>query len=678
MKHHQLTTAQAKEVLRQMIMSREGDRRSGIYVRQGKSGFHVSSAGHEAIAAVALNLTAEDYIVPYYRDRALVQAVGFPIIEFARDLLAKGTGFSRGRSMTGHWTLREKNIFSHASPTGAQCLPAAGMAWAMQLRRQSAVAICGIGEAATREGEFYEAVCFAIERKLPVVFLVMDNKYGISTKTESMMPFRLDVFDKNIFVHVNGSDAEDVYEKSAAAIAKARHGDGATILWCSVDRLDSHTSSDDQRVYRSEKELSCLVDPIQLLADKLIARLELTATELEQMNSQAAAEIEAVYQQAANESAPAADSLMTNLYSTKIDAYPPLKLSTKINEAAAVNLVGVAAKETTKTNADDSSMRMVDAINQTLRAGLAKNSEMIIFGEDVADPKGGVFNLTKGLSTEFPLQVFNSPLSEATIVGAGVGMAAARMRPVFEIQYCDFITPALNQLFNQVATLRWRSNGDWSCPLVLYTTYGAYLPGGALWHSQSNESMIAHIPGIRIAIPSNAQDAAGLFWSALHDDDPSLIFVPKHLLFKRYQIDKCAAIPFGKGAIRCAGTDVTVVTWGNCVELVEQAEQELKANNISVEIIDLRTIVPCDWQLIEQSVKKTGRLVVVHEDSRTAGFGGTIISEITCNAERFYWLNSPPQLVAGEDVHIGFNPVLEYASLPSVQAIIAAVQQTME
>jgi len=643
----------ALDILRQMLLSREGDRRCGILLRQGHAPFSLSSAGHEAVAAMAYHLNADDYIVQYYRDRALLQARGYPLIEFARDFLAKGTHTTAGRSMVVHWTYHKLNILSHSSPTCSQCLPATGVAWSLKLQQKNNVVLCGTGDASTRGGEFYEAVCFAFEKKLPIVFYVADNKYGISTATANMLPFRLNIFAHDIFVKVDGADVFDVYEKSQAAIAKARKNAGPTILWCELDRLDSHSVTDDQRVYRSVDELANLKDPIKIFSAKLIAQGLLTVAEYQNLQTEVEALVEQTYAQALQEAEPDPATVFTHIYGDKISNYPSLKLANEDNEK-----------------------HMVDIINQTLRAGLKDNKNMIIFGEDVADPNGGVFKFTKGLSTDFPKQVFNSPLAEATIIGTAVGMAAVGMRPVFEIQFIDFITPGLNQLFNEAATLRWRSNNDWNCPMVIYSTYGAYLPGVAAWHGQANEALFAHIPGIRVAIPSTVADAAGLFWAAMHDDDVSLILIPKNLMRRRIKVDKVQAIEFGKGIIRRSGSDVTVVTWGNCVVLAQEAADQLP--NMGIEIIDLRTIVPCDWDIIGKSLEKTGRLVVVHEDKLTAGFGGTIISKFTCDKDKFYYLNAPPQLVAGKDVHIPYHFDLEMAVLPQVADIIKAINITME
>jgi 2-oxoisovalerate dehydrogenase E1 component len=302
---------------------------------------------------------------------------------------------------------------------------------------------------------------------------------------------------------------------------------------------------------------------------------------------------------------------------------------------------------------------------------------VIFFGEDIEDPKGGVFKLTEGLSDNYPKQVFNSPLAEATIIGVGVGMGSYGMKPVFEIQFIDFICPAWNQIVTNLSTTRWRTFGEWTTPMVVYAPYGAYLPGGSLWHSQANEGWLAHVPGLRVVVPSTPEDAAGLFWTAMHCDDPVFVLIPKHIFRKRVDVKSVEPVPFGKARTVQEGSDVTLVSWGNTLELAAEASQQL-AGECSVEIIDLRSLVPCDYEAVASSLAKTGRLVVVQEDTRTCGFGQTLVAEMTSAPERFNLFLASPQLVSRGDVHIGFNPIYEYAALPSTEDVVRAIRTTME
>lgn len=645
------------ELLRVMMLSREGDRREGILMRQGKGWFQVPGMGHEAIAAIAYHLRPDDYLFPTYRDRALMLARGMTTREIALDFMARAGSSSDGRNMPAHYSSKKLNVFSVATPTGAQCLPAAGAAWGIKLASDNRVVVCSIGDAATRQGEFYEAVCYAVQEKLPIVFVVEDNQYGISTPTRHMLPMRLHIFDEQIITYVNGRNANEVYEKSGEAIHKARTGGGPTILWCEIDRLSSHTSADDHRVYRPAEEIEAMFerDPIRLFAEQLIAEGVLTQEQYEQMQAEIAQEVDAIYQEVERVPLPDPAHVLEHLYGEPPGSYLPLPLE-------------VESEPTT----------MVAAFNRAFHAAMETFDNIVVFGEDIEDPKGGVFGFTKGLSTKYPDRVRNSPLAEATIVGTAVGLAAMGYRPVFEIQFIDFITPGFHQLVSQIATLRWRSKGEWKCPLVIYSPYGAYLPAGGMWHSQSNDGWWAHTPGLRIAIPSTPEDIVGLFWAAIQDDDPTLLLIPKHIFRVRQPVSAYRAIPFGKAAIRREGSDVTVVAWGNTLELAFQAAEHFAAQGVSLEIIDLRTLVPCDWDTIEQSLAKTGRLVVIHEDNRTCGFGQAILSEMTSVPERFNLLLAPPQLVARYDVHIPFCPELEYAVLPDLPRVIQAIQTTLE
>jgi 2-oxoisovalerate dehydrogenase E1 component len=645
------------DLLRTMMLSREGDRREGILMRQGKGWFQVPGMGHEALAAIAYHLRPDDYLFPTYRDRALMLARGMTTREIALDFMARAGSSSDGRNMPAHYSSRALNVFSVATPTGAQCLPAVGAAWGVKLAGDDRVVVCTIGDAATRQGEFYEAVCHAIQESLPIVFVVEDNQYGISTPTRHMLPMRLQVFNERWVVFVNGRRADEVYEKSGEAIRKARTGGGPTILWCEIDRLSSHTSADDHRVYRPAEEIEAMFerDPIRLLAEQLIAEGALTQAQYEQMQADITREVDAIYQEVERVPLPDPAHVLEHLYGEPPAHYQPLPLA-------------VESEPTT----------MVAAFNRTFHAAMETFDTIVVFGEDIEDPKGGVFGFTKGLSSKYPERVRNSPLAEATIVGTAVGLAAMGYRPVFEIQFIDFITPGFHQLVSQIATLRWRSKGEWRCPLVIYSPYGAYLPAGGMWHSQSNDGWWAHTPGIRVAIPSTPEDIAGLFWAAIQDDDPTLLLIPKHIFRVRMPVQAYRAIPFGKAAIRREGTDVTVVAWGNTLELAFQAAEQFAQQGVSLEIIDPRTLVPFDWETVEQSLAKTGRLVVIHEDNRTCGFGQAIITEMTSVPERFNLLLSPPQLVARYDVHIPFCPELEYAVLPDLARVMRAIQTTLE
>ena len=439
--------------------------------------------------------------------------------------------------------------------------------------------------------------------------------------------------------------------KGGKAIAATRAGGGPCILWCDLDRLSNHTNADDHRVYRSVAEIEALDarDPLDVLSKRLVQEGRLLPEDWSAMRVEIAHEVREAYVRVEREAAPCPGEVERQLFAPA-NATPPVRTG--------------ARAETT----------MLQAVNGTLREALQSDPRILVFGEDVEDPKGGVFGITKGLSHAFPGRVVNSPLAEATIVGTAVGLAATGYRPVFELQFVDFAGPALNQIAAQVANLRWRTKGDWTCPLVLYAPYGAYLPGGGMWHSQSNEGLFANIPGLRIAVPSTPSDAAGLLWAAMHDDDPSLVLLPKHLLRAEAAPSTGEALAWGRGRTVRAGDDVTLVAWGNGVEIAEGAADLLAAGGTDAEVLDLRTLVPCDWDLVIDSVARTGRLVVVQEDARTCGFGQAVVAEVSERA--FASLRAAPILVSRPDVPVPYAPALELAVLPSVEDVVRAVRDT--
>ena len=650
----------ALQWLRTMTLSREGDRREGILFRQGRGWIQVPGAGHETLAVLADCLQKDDFIYPYYRERALALARGVSNYEMALAFFARADSCSAGRLMSSHYSDPDLNIFPSATPTGLQCLPATGTAWAFALQNKSNAVLCCIGDASTRQGEFYEAWCFALQEDLPVVFVVEDNGYGITTLTKNMTPWNIGALAPQRRVVVDGRDAGAVYEAGKLQLERARSGDGPSVLWMEIDRLWSHTASDDHRVYRPQSELDAMParDPIALLKARLIAQGDLTAADWQAEHAEIVASVEADYARAERAPAPT-----RNWGNAEMEAQAR-------GVAAPQSLVHAPHTQSTKT--------ILGALNEALLRRFAAEPKALYFGEDVEDPKGGVFGLTKGLSARFPDRVFNSPLAEATIMGVAAGVSVAGMAPIFEIQFVDFVATALNQLMNNLATLRWRSNDKWRCPGIFFIPCGAYLPAGGPWHSQSNEALFAHIPGVLIACPSTPHDAVALLETAYSLPDPVIFLLPKHLLRRKWEWDVPAAKGFGQATIRLAGEDATIVTWGNGVEVSLAAAAALETENVSVEVLDLRTLVPCDWAAIQASLAVTGRLIVVHEDNETCGFGQAIISRAVTDANFWNQLASRPQLVARPDAHIPFNPDLELAQLPSVEDVKAAVRRTME
>jgi 2-oxoisovalerate dehydrogenase E1 component len=640
-------------LLTTILESRHADLREQNLNRQGKGHFHVSGMGHEGLAAVSIQMEPDDYIVSYYRDRGLVLGRGMTTRQLGLEYFAKRNTGSGGRQMPSHYSNAELHIWSVPTPTGSQLLPACGIAWGIQLDGRKNLVVTTIGDAATRQGDFFEALCFAKERKLPMLFLVEDNGYGISMPTRKNNPLALNVLEPDNWLHIEGQNVQQIYDATAEAFEKIRAGGGPFFFWIKMERLSSHTSSDDQKLYRSAEELQALEksDPLKYWKDQLIQESVITIEEFARLDNEVKERIRTEYAEAEKAEDPSPDELLADVGKS------PAKLSKEILPPG--------------------KYRIGDTVNKTLRVGLEEDPRRVIFGEDIEDPKGGVFRLTQRLSTEFPKQVFNSPLAESTILGVACGLAAYGKRPVFELQFIDFIYPGFNQLVTNISNLRWRSFGNWKCPAVIYAPYGAYLPGGSLWHSQANEAALAHYPGLNVVIPSSPADAAGLLWSAMHGEDPVIFLIPKHLLWAEHEYSEpIRAVPLGEAHQLRDGSDVTLVAWGNAVEKSLEALQKID-NEISVELIDLRSVVPWDKAAIEESVRKTHRLVVVQEDTENCSVGQMIISHIASVPNLWNGMISPPILVSKANVMIGYNPIYEYAALPDVERIVSAIQRSV-
>ena len=633
-----------------MLESRLGDLREKSQIRQGKGWFQISSGGHEAMAAVGMLLEKDDYCAPYYRDRALVLAKGVTSYDLALIFLGKKDASSGGRQLPGHFSDRSKNIWSHASPVGSHLLPACGIAWGIQLDKKKNVVVASLGEAATRQGDFFEAVCIAKEKKLPVLFIVEDNKLGISTFNRESNPLALGAVNPKEWILADGSDVEEVYTKAAKAISGMRKGKGPAFMWIDMERMDSHSSADDHRNYRGEEELEAILekDPVELFKKRLIDEGVISQEEYDELEKDIKTVVRNEYQRAIKAPDPEPSDTGSHILADEQEPEtPPIELKDKC--------------------------RMLEAVNLTLRAAIEKDKNCIIYGQDVEDPKGGVFKLTAGLSTDFPENVFNAPVAESTIVGLACGLAGYGKRPIFEIQFIDFISPGWNQLVNNLATLRWRSFGDWECPLVIYAPCGAYLPGGAIWHSQTVESMLASIPGIRVVVPSTPEDCANLFWTSIHSSDPVIVLIPKHLMWVEQTVRKQPeALPLGNSRQVKVGDEISVITWGNCLEIVEKAAEVFEEGEL--DILDLRTLAPWDIEAVKHSVQKTGKLLIVQEDTPNCSVGQMILAELVQDQRLWKAMKATPILISRENVQIGLNPIYEYAALPDKERVVEALR----
>jgi len=701
------------DMYRLMYMSRRIDDREILLKRQNKIFFQVSGAGHEALqvgAGLALR-PGYDWFLPYYRDRALCLTLGItPLDMFLQAVGAATDPQSGGRQMPCHWSSRALHVVSTSSSTATQMLHAIGCAEAgryysrhpeaakkakddyrqfhdVEFHGDEVVLAC-IGEGSTSEGEFWEALNTASNQKLPVIFLIEDNGYAISVPVEVNTPggniSRLVANFPNFhFQEIDGTDVEACLRAFQAAAAHCRAGKGPAFVHGHCTRPYSHSLSDDDKLYRSaaERESDALRDPIHRMQMRLLRENILMAEQITALEQQWDQEVIDAGDAALQAPLPAIDSITKHVYSEDIDVTDPRFATEEADEAG-------ARPGKSKSSQGNAPKTMADLINACLHDEMRRDERIILYGEDVADAsresalsevkgKGGVFKLTAGLQTEFGSErVFNSPLAEANIVGRAVGYAARGMKPVVEIQFFDYIWPAMHQIRNEMALMRWRSNGTWVAPAVIRVPIGGYLTGGAIYHSQSGESIFTHIPGLRIAMPSNALDANGLLRTAIRCDDPVMFFEHKRLYRETYGRAPYPgpdfAIPFGKARTVRAGTDITLITYGAVVPRALQAAQLAeRKHDISVEIIDLRTLAPYDWEAIAESVRKTSRVIVAHEDMISRGYGAELAARIA--DELFEDLDAPVKRVAGMDTFVAYQPILEDVILPQPEKILKAI-----
>jgi len=673
--------------LRNMLTSRAIDDREVMMKRQQRIHFQISAAGHEAIqtaAGMALK-PGYDWFFPYYRDRASSMAMGWsPRAQLLQGVGAKADTASGGRQMPSHWSSPELHIVSSSSPTGSHYLHAVGSADAsVRLNPDSdEVSLCSSGEGATSEGEFWESLNIACLGKLPVVYLIQDNQYAISTPVEhqtaggSISRLVRSYPDLHI-IEVDGTDFVASYLAMVEAVQYCRERRGPAFVHAHVTRPYSHSLSDDERHYRSEeeRERDALKDPNRRISELLVEGGVYTASEIEALRREIEKEIADLEQEVLQEELPDPAGILDYLYSPTVDP---------TSDAFAAE----------PQPADPGTQRtMLDAINLTLHEEMRANPHMVVFGEDVADcsrsealpdvkGKGGVFKVTLGLQREFGDQrCFNSTLAEAGIVGRALGMALRGMKPVVEIQFFDYIWPAMMQIRDELCTMRWRSYNGFSCPIVIRVPIGGYLNGGAVYHSQSGEVAFTHIPGLRVVFPSNAQDACGLLRTAIRCDDPVLFLEHKRLYREPYNRNPHPGpdytIPFGKARIAKTGEAITVVTYGALVHKAEQAAAILEAENPdnTVEIIDLRSLSPYDWDAIATSVRKTNRVIVAHEDTLSWGYGAEISARIA--NDLFSSLDAPVGRVAAKDVWVAYHPMLENEILPQTQDLVKELRRVL-
>jgi len=694
------------EAYRLMYMSRRTDDREIILKHQQKIFFQISGAGHEALL-VAAGLTLKsgyDWFFPYYRDRALALALGVtPEAQLLEAVGAATDPASGGRQMPSHWSSPEHHIVSPSSATSTQCLQAVGCAeagryftrhpeaaakhegdyrqWRDVRFHGDEVVYVSLGEGSTSQGEFWESLNTASNEKLPVIFVVEDNGYAISVPVEVNTPGGsisklVHNFPNFYFAEIDGTDIAASFHAFEAAAAHCRAGKGPAFIHGHVIRPYSHSLSDDDKLYRPETErhTDALRDPLSKTQMLLLREGILDADGITRLEKKVDEEVRVAAEHALHAPLPPHHKrdILRHVYSEHYDPTRP-------------QLQSAPAPSSGKQE-----RTMADLINACLKDEMRRDPRIVVFGEDVADcsreryleeglvkGKGGVFKLTAGLQSEFGSdRVFNSPLAEANIVGRAVGMAVRGLKPVVEIQFFDYIWPAMHQLRNELPLMRWRSNGTWACPAVVRVPVGGYLTGGAIYHSQSGESIFTHTPGMRVVFPSNALDANGLLRTAIRCDDPVMFLEHKHLYRgfwgRAVYPGPDYTVPFGKAAVVRPGADLTIVTYGAVVpRAVQAADKAHREHGIETEIIDLRTLNPYDFEAIAESVRKTSKVIVAHEDMLSWGYGAEIAARIS--DELFHDLDAPVRRVAAMDTFVAYQPVLEDVILPQADTVYNAI-----
>jgi 2-oxoisovalerate dehydrogenase E1 component len=689
-----LAPATLASAYRTMYTSRRIDDKELVLKRQNRVYFQISGAGHEAVlVAAGLQLRpGYDWFFAYYRDRALALQLGItPYDQLLSAVAAKDDPSSGGRQMPSHWSNPKLHIFSRSSATGTQFLQAIGAAEAGQRYsmikeiedraahfKHDEIVYVSAGDGTTSEGEFWESLNTASNLKLPVLYLIEDNGYAISVPVEVQtaggnISRLVSSFPDFYIEECDGTDMLASYEAIGRAIEYVRERRGPALIHAHVIRPYSHSQSDDETLYRpaEERAIDASRDPIKRLGDLLIQENILTEEELQKIRDDVDAEIGEAAERALAMPQPPKESATLYVYSPDVDPTGP--------EFDTEESVVLSGGEGT----------MVDLINRCLHEEMEREPRIVVLGEDVADAsraeylnrikgKGGVFKVTANLQRRFGSdRVFNTPLAEANVIGRAMGMAARGLKPVAEIQFFDYIWPAFMQMRDEVPLLRWRSNNAWKCPMVVRVPVGGYLKGGAIYHSQSGVSTFTSIPGWRVVMPSNALDANGLLRAAIRCDDPVLFLEHKHLYRQTYNKSRYPGsdfmIPFGKAKVALEGTDLTIITYGALVQKSLVAARIAANEDIQVEVIDLRSLNPYDWEAIKRSVMKTNRVIVAYEDFASWGYGAEIAARIA--DELFDHLDAPVKRVAALDCFVAYAPDVEDATLPQTENVLEAIRE---
>ncbi len=659
-----------RQRLRTMMLSRRLDEKMMTLLKQGEGHFHIGCAGHEAVQSALSRYSrpgegpGHDWFCFYYRDLCMALSLGMTTKEALLAHLAKADDpNSGGRQMPEHFGLKHLNVMTTASSVGAQFNPGVGFGFGIQQRGEDSYVYISCGDGATSQGDFHEALNWAAREQAPALFLVQDNKYAISVPIEEQTaggtPYKLAAGYEGLSrMRVDGTDFFASAAAAQAAIQHIRDGKGPVCLVADVVRLLPHSSSDDHTKYRTPDELEAdrKIDPIDRLEAALIGEGILTEADAEALQEEVHEEVDEATEWAKRQDDPSPETAGDHVFFE--------------------GDLGLDYNSEDDLDEDAEPMVMVDAINRTLKEEMARDESVIVYGEDVAGDKGGVFTATKDLTDEFGGdRCFNSPLAEGSIIGTAVGYAASGFTPVVEIQFADYIWPAMQQLRNQVAPFRYRSDGEWSCPMVVRVPCGGYIHGG-LCHSQNIESIFGHTPGLKVALPSTAADAKGLLATAIRSEDP-VLFLEHKALYRAASArtptpPEDYTLPFGEARIAREGSDMTIVTYGMMTQKSLNVAEELEQEGVDVEVVDLRTIVPLDSETILESVRKTNRALVVYEDHEFIGFGAELSAQIADDA--FTYLDAPIRRVAGEFTPIPFAHSLERSVLPSDEGILEAAR----
>jgi 2-oxoisovalerate dehydrogenase E1 component len=662
------SSERALKALRLLYLSRFTDEKMAKLSKQNKGGtFQLSSAGHELVGIVcAQSLTSgKDWGLPYYRDQGFALGIGCHLTElFAVFLGRAAKNHSGGRMMPHHYSDKDRRVICQSSVVGSQFLHAVGKALAIKNLGKDEVVYVSCGDGATSQGDFHEALNFASLYKLSVIFVVQNNGWAISVPSEeqtaggSILEVARGYYGLAV-EEVDGTDYLPLKEAVENCVARGRKGAGPSLLMAYVPRLAAHSNSDNPKKYISEalEKETLSRDPLPRLEKWLVETAAATEEKINELKEAAFLEVEKAAQEA--EQVPF-----------------PEKGSSRFHVFAPYNPPAPLLEEPSQ---DGEKIVIMDALNHALMEEMEHDPHVVVFGQDVAHGKGGVFGITKGLTEKFGKhRCFNTPLAESTIVGIAIGMGVDGIhKPVAEVQFADYLWTGINQLFNEAASIHYRSNGEWEVPIVIRMPYGGYIQGGP-YHSQSIEAFMAHCPGLKVVIPSNAADAKGLLKTAIRDPNP-VVFLEHKGLYRQQKFcarpepSKDYLLPFGQANVVRHGTDLTVVCWGMMVVMAAEVADKLAFEGISVEVIDLRTLVPLDSASILASVQKTGKLLIVHEAPRNGGFGAEIAARVS--EEAFEFLDAPIRRVCGFECAVPYSKPLESEVLPQSADLEAAIRQ---